>query len=234
MKSIKVKSLLFTLAASVALAAGAQEFVNLNFESATVQTNDPTFGWLDWNLAAPGWNHSSGSATAFIYYGLGHIGIDQIYFLMDSNSLSWMSGTQLAGNYSLAFASGYHTIAGTPISWVTAFISQTGSIPASSRSLWMLATGPFQVFLGGTEISMDAQGGNLYAGDISGLAGITTAELKIANAAPIGQVHDYAVVDDILFSPITVPEPSCVALWVFGAALVSGWRRNRLSGAAGR
>jgi hypothetical protein len=227
MKTIKIRYLLYTLAAGVVLSASAQEFVNLNFESATVQTNDPTFGWLDWNLAAPGWNHSSGSATAFIYYGQQHIGTEQIYFLMDATSPVWAPGTQLAGNYSLAFASGNHTIGGVPQSWVTAFISQTGSIPASARSLWMLATGPFRVFLGGVEIGMATQGGNLYAGDISSFAG-TTTELKIANAAPIGQYHDYAVVDDIEFSPIIVPEPSSVRLWIFGAALVLGWKRNRV------
>jgi hypothetical protein len=227
MKSIKIRFGLLTLAAGAVLSASAQEFTDLNFESAIVQTNDPVYGWLDWNLAAPGWSHSSGSATAFIYYGLGHIGIDQIYFLMDSNSLSWMSSTQLAGNYSLAFASGYDTLAGTPVSWVTAYISQTGSIPASARSLWMLATGPFRVFLGGTEINMLPQGGDLYAGDISVLAG-TTAELKIANAAPFEQYQDYTVVDDIIFSPIIIPEPSCVTLWIFGAALVSRWSWNRV------
>jgi hypothetical protein len=227
MKTIKIRSLLGALAAGVALSASAQEFVNLNFESATVQVNDPTFGWLDWNLAAPGWNHSSGSATAIIYYGQEHIGTDQIYLLKDASSPVWAPGTQLAGNYSISFASGYDTDFGTPISWVTAFISQTGRIPASARSLRMLATGPVQVFLGGVEISMCALGENLYAGDISSFAGITT-ELKIANAAPMGQVHDYAVVDDILFSSIPMPEPSSVMLWIFGAALVLGWRRNRV------
>ena len=227
MRTIKIRFLLYTLAVGVALSASAQEFVDLDFESATVQVNDPTFGFLDWSLAAPGWNHSSGSATAIIYYGQEHIGTDQIYLLKDATSPVWAPATQLAGNYSLAFASGYDTVFGTPYSWVTAFISQTGSIPPSARSLRMLASGPVQVFLGGVEIRMFALGGNLYAGDISGFAS-TTTELKIANAAPIGQVHDYAVVDDILFSSIPVPEPSTFTLAVLGAgALVISRRRQR-------
>jgi hypothetical protein len=90
----------------------------------------------------------------------------------------------------------------------------------------MLATGPVLVFLDGVEIGLSALGGNLYAGDISSFAG-TTAELKIANAAPVGQVHDYSVVDDISFSSIPVPEPSSMSFWIFGAASILAWRKNR-------
>ena len=61
-------------------------FTNLDFEDATVVSNDPVFGFLDWNLAAPGWEHSSGSATEIIYYGNIHLGTDQVFFLRDQTS----------------------------------------------------------------------------------------------------------------------------------------------------
>lgn len=217
MKSMKAASLLSALGLGVVLGASGQEFVNLDFEDAVVVVNDPTYGWLDWSLAAPGWNHSSGSATTIIYYRQEHIGIDQIYLLEDSQSPIWAPGTQLEGSYSLSFASGYDIGSSLPYPWVRAFISQAGGIPTSAHSVQMLATGPFQVFLGNKEISMFSLGGNRYGGDISSFAG-TFAELKIVNAAPIGQVHDYTVVDDILFSPTRVPEPSPIALLIAGVA----------------
>jgi hypothetical protein len=207
---VKVVSLVSSLLLGGVPGVSGQGFVNLDFEQAIVVVNNPTYGWLDWSLAAPGWSHSSGSTTMIIYYGQEHIGTDQIYLLEDSASPVWAPGTQLEGAYSLAFASGYDTGPGLPYPWVTAFISQTGSVPASVHSVQMLATGPFRVFLDGVEISMFSLGGNRYGGDISNFAG-TTAELKIVNVAPVGQVHNYTVADAIMFSPTSVLEVNTLA-----------------------
>jgi hypothetical protein len=199
---------------------------NLTFELANIQINDPTYGFLDWSLAAPYWSHSSGGDTQIIYYGREHLGLSQYYLLMSSTSPVYAPNTQLAGNYSLAFASGYASGTGSG-EWINAFISQTLPISSTARSVQLLATGPFKVFVGGSEIPMISLGGNSYAGDITSFAG-TTAELKIMNTTPAGfeNVHKPTVVDNIVFSPTIVPEPSSVALALLGALVLGNGLRN--------
>lgn len=217
MKTIKLISVLCGILAGVALCASGQAFVNLNFENATVVPTEPIYGFLNWNLAAPGWNHSAGGDTSIVYYGNEHLGLSQYYLLMDATSPGYAPGTQLAGTYSLAFASGLQS-AGDPASpWVNAYISQTGMVPAGTLSLRMLATGPFQVLVGGTSIAMYSLGGNSYGGDISGFSG-SIAEVRIVNTATM--VHTPTVADNIAFSPVAVPEPSSIALMALGVALV--------------
>ena len=203
--------LLFT--ASFVLRVASQGFANLDFERARVLVNDPAFGALDWNVAAPGWGHSSGSDTSIVYYRAPHVGVSQYYLLVDSLSFS---GSLLAGRYSLAFAGGHLSSVDPDSPWVQAYISQTGVIPGDAQSIRLLATGPFGVFVGGTPIAMQSLGGNAYAGDISAFAG-SSAEFRIVNTSPTVQVP--VVADDITFSPVAVPEPSTVVL--IGAALGS-------------
>jgi len=192
----------------------AQVFTNLNFERATVQINDPTYGFLNWGLAVPGWSHSPGSDSGIVYYGSPHLGISGYFLLMDSNSPAYAPGTQLAGRYSLTLRSG-HLLSYDPSSpWQNAFISQTGDIASGVQSLRLLAKGPFEVDLGGVPINMISLGGNLYAGDISSFAG-TTEELRIVN---IG--FNEVVLDNITFSTLAVPEPSTVALTGMGFLLL--------------
>lgn len=185
---------------------------NLTFELAHVQINDPTYGGLAWNLAVPYWGHGPGADTSSVYYGSEHLGLSSYYLLMSATSPWYAPNTQLAGNYSLAFASGYMFGTGTG-GWVNAFISQTLPIASSARSIQLLATGPFKVFVAGSEIPMMSLGGNSYAGDIASFAG-TTAELKIMNTTPEGfnNVHKPTVIDNIVFSTTIVPEPSSLAL----------------------
>jgi len=200
------------------LSVRSQGFVNLNFERATVQINNPTYGWLDWGLAAPGWSHSSGTSTSWIYYGSPHTGVDQIYLLRDATSPVGSPGA-LAGNYSLAFASGLTNGADFNSPWVNAYISQTGLIPSATQSIQLLATGPFQVFVGGSLVPMQNLGGNVYAGNVSALAG-TVEEVRIVNTAPIGYPQDFTVVDNITFSPAAVPEPCHLSLCLLGLGLL--------------
>lgn len=209
-------------------ASQSQSFINLGFESAVVQPTDSTYGWLNWGLAAPGWSHSSGDGTSIIYYMNGHLGTPQIFMLKDANSPVWAPGTQLAGNYSLAFASGYFHGA-TMTDWTSAYISQSGEIPVSARSIWMLLTGPFEVQLNGNPLAMNSMGGNLYAADITAYAG-SFAELKIRNTSAIGWVHEYTTVDNILFSPTVVPEPRFSLLHVVGALTALTLRRSKRAG----
>lgn len=223
--------LLATALTSVASGFGAG-FTNLDFERAIIQLNDPDFGGLDWALAVPGWNHSSGAATEVVYYGLPHLGTTQIYMLMDSNTYPAGSFTPYEGDYSLRFASGYATMFPTPADWTQAFISQTGDIPDATHSLQLTATGPFAVFLNNTLIPMLPLGNHRYGADITAFAG-TVAELTIMNTTPVWAAwapewegrETSTIVDNIFFSPITIPEPSVLALVGIGLGVLRRPRR---------
>lgn len=204
----------------------AQGFINLDFEMAIVEPTVPTYGWLDWNLAVPGWNHSSGGDTSVVFYGSPHLGTSQCYLLMDATSPFYAPNTQLSGAYSLSFSSGVLDGGAISSPWVNAYISQTGTIPVGTHSIQMLATGPFEVFVNTTKIPMQALGGNLFGGDIAGFSG-TTAQLKIVNTGTMA--HQDTIVDDILFSPVSIPEPTIAALAMFSAMLMSVRRRQRNS-----
>jgi hypothetical protein len=223
---MKALTLILSLALPLATPVRNLAFTNLDFESAVIQSHDPNFGWLDWSLAAPGWSHSAGDSTDVIYYGLTHLGTTQIYLLLDTNTQPYGTLAPLAGEYSLAFASGFATGPGDS-EWINAFISQTGEIPVGAESLHLLATGPFSVFVGGVSIPMVSLGGDSFAGDIHSFAG-TTAAITIMNTAPWGSVHTHTVVDNLAFSPIPIPEPSCLALVAVALAAARSFRRGLL------
>jgi hypothetical protein len=143
---------------------------------------------------------------------------------MDATSPVWAPGTQLAGNYSLMLKSGRQSLADINSPWVNAYISQTATIPAGSLSLRMLATGPFEVRVGGMSVIMHSLGGNSYGGDISAFAG-SLAELRILNTAdPFG--GSTTVLDNISFSPTAIPEPSTISLAGLGALFLMLVRRK--------
>jgi hypothetical protein len=202
-----MKSLVTTalLAALWAQPAQAQSFQNLNFESATVSLNNPVFGFLDWSLAAPGWNHSAGDDTSTVYYRLTHAAPTQWYLLVDSVS---RPENLLAGRYSMSFVSGFNQANPSlpSTAWVNAYVSQTGLVPANTRSINLLATGPIELYAGGNRVPLVSMGGNLFAGDISSFAGATT-ELKFLNSSRT--LGEAVVLDNIQFSTVAlVPEPS--------------------------
>ncbi len=218
---MKAELVILSILAGVGFGAHGQGFTNLNFEKAIVQVPDPTYGFLDWSLAVPGWSHSSGADTSSVYYGSEHVGLSQYYLLMDATSPVYAPGTQLAGAYSLAFSSGYQNgNVGQP--WVNAFISQTGTVPSGSSSVQMLASGPFEVFVGGVNIAMYSLGANKYGGDVSAFSG-SVAELRIVNTAPTGYVHTPTIVDNIVFSSEMLPERIQATLSKVGNAVRITW-----------
>jgi hypothetical protein len=215
---VKTKLILFVLITGFA----GQGFINLNFELARTTGAEPTFGFINWNLAAPGWRHSTGPDLGSVYYRQEHLGLTGYYMLYDSISPVYAPGTHLAGNYSLGFSSGYSSSGGTI--WQQNFLSQTGAIQSDVQSLRFLARGTFAVFVGGTEIPMQSLGGNAYAGNIAGFAG-TTTDFRIVNTSM--NFHDPVILDNVVFSTVAVPEPSTVALAVLGFLAFAFWFRKR-------
>ncbi|MDB6052536.1 MAG: hypothetical protein JWN25_59 [Verrucomicrobiales bacterium] len=201
--------------------AQGQGFVNLDFESGRVVSHDPTFGWLDWNIAAPGWSHSSGSSTSEIYYKSGHFGATQLYMLYDSLSPSYSPGA-LEGNYSMGFSNGIFSPIIDEEVMTQAYLSQTGTITGDIKSIAFLGTGNFQIFMNNVPIHVESVGGNAFVGDVSAFAG-TVSEFKIVNLA-LGPGQP-VVVDRIQFSTQAVPEPCMLSLVTVGACLA--WHERR-------
>ena len=65
-----------------AMNAAAQNFVDLDFDQA--QVPDPDASTLSWEQGAPGWGHSDGDSTGFLYYNFSHAGYSQYYALLSS------------------------------------------------------------------------------------------------------------------------------------------------------
>lgn len=217
---------------SAASSAQAQVFTNLNFEAAVVVPNVPVFGFLDWSLAVPGWGHSPGSDTGIVYYGATHVGTTQWFRLLDASS---PGNSPLEGSYSVQFASGY---AAGPVegTWVNAYLSQTGLVPADAMSLTFLASRPLAVTIDGIPVAATSLGGAAFAVDVSAYAG-SVVEMHFINTTQ--QLHDPVTLDGVVFSTTAVPEPApwllfgagvCLAPMVRRAARAAGTVRNRDAG----
>jgi hypothetical protein len=66
----------------------------------------------------------------------------------------------------------------------------------------------------------------VYGADVSSLAGLT-GELRFTGLAPRPFGLNGALLDDINFSPIPVPEPGSLALLALGLLGTLWWRRRR-------
>jgi PEP-CTERM motif len=211
--AIKRLALIAGIAGWVA-SAGAQSFVNLDFESAN--GIDPSGLFINWNLAAPGWEHGGGGDTVFVFHKDLNTNITSFYYLVDSNSPSL---TPLAGNYSLALFNGHNSAVDPSSPFLMAWIAQLGDIPANARSFTMLATGPFSVTINGINVPMLNFGGNLWGGDVTGFAGDLSAALRIQDDS-LTQ-HGMAVFDNLGFSANPVPEPGSFALLASGLGILT-------------
>ena len=218
------KSLLLQLGA-VCLAASlqAQNFTNLDFESANL-TPVPAGqfgGEVSVSNALPGW-------TAYI-------GTDQLTQVLQNNVTlgaasvdmlgpDWNSGygAVIEGQYSVELQPGQSGGGGIPPN-VSASISQTGLVPANTLSLQFKAAtlSSFTVSLGGQDLSLVTLGTGqtaanadytLYGADVSPFAGRVEALTITALAAP----NTFDCFDSFVFSTSPVPEPGTWALMICG------------------
>jgi len=207
----------------VVSALGQGTFQNLDFESPVLPLiPSGEFNHVSVTNALPGWT---------VYFGTNQY--DQVRYnqvsigsaavsLMDTSS----TGLIIQGNYTTVLYTGP-----SPIDFrqTSAGIGQTGTVPSDAQSLRFFATGQIAATFSGQTLSMVPIVGDpcplctkLYAADVSFFAG-QVGELRFTapNLSPLGP--NYVFLDDILFSPQAVPEPSVVGLFCLGALRLS-WR----------
>jgi hypothetical protein len=213
--------LLFLIVVSYGQPTHAQgAFQNLDFESAKVAGYTPGGGGISVSAAFPGWSVTSPGYTPVFYDGesVGGAAIS----IWDSNITTvypypGSRFTVLDDNFSAILFGG---------EFGPATLSQTGLVPTDSRSLQMLVgTGFYDVYfsvsLGGHTIQMiplaSFSNCTLYGGDISSLAG-QLETLSLTALTPPSPIipPSYFEVDDIEFSPESVPEPTATGLFALG------------------
>jgi hypothetical protein len=227
----KLISVIFTAALlSLAEAAYAQAFTNLNFESANIPAStQPSFIPISQGL--PGWNAyfissaATNQAPQAVYDGIPLSG--NAISIVDANVGFGFNPIQ--GSYS-AFLCGGVGDAGLS----AAQISQSGLVPGSTKSIQFEAQTygyPFIVTLGDQLIDLSPlqvfPNYTLYGGNIpSSLAG-HVATLSITEQAPQFPLATRLELDNIVFSPSSIPEPGTLALAALGALFLGICRRRR-------
>ncbi|MGH8023961.1 MAG: PEP-CTERM sorting domain-containing protein [Limisphaerales bacterium] len=198
----------------VALAHG-QEFLNLNFESAYDLTNPPEEGeQVALTNAIPGWTAYAGTlALSEVWYSSNNF-VDHTVVELEGGSLA------ISGAFSVGLYGGS--------------IGQTGLVPEDAESLQFESTFPdvtFRVSLGGQRLSYSllSVGGVLPTGGHYSLYGANIPADMDGQMEMLTFWDSDAsgiLLDNIGFSPTSVPEPPEYALIGLGIVLLGLWRRR--------
>jgi hypothetical protein len=197
----------------------AQSFVNLDFESASTAGATPPLSLLPWDSAAPGWGHSDGADTDFVFYGASHVGVTQWFLLVDESN----SDGLLVGNYAMRYASGYSS-SSLGSSWVFAYLSQSGMVPLDAKSLRFFSRGPLAVQINGAALPITSTGDQSYALDIASFAG-TEVEIRFINTS--SELFNSVTLDAVAFSASPVPELPAWGMMLLGLVAMRGARLSR-------
>jgi hypothetical protein len=221
---------------SVQVAIGQGNFQNLNFESANVPvvpSSQPV--QVLTSDALPWWTVYAGpyQQSQVWYNGVSAGGT--LVSIIDLHTQGF-NNRVIGGNFTATLDSGTFFVNGNQQIVASAAIAQSGTIPVGTRSLMFDASGDVSellVTLGGQVLAFGAlsSGANFttYGADVSAFVG-QTAELRFTeqpNAAP--DIFKIAYLDDIQFSPTSVPEPGVFGLSVLAALLLCWrflWRRR--------
>jgi hypothetical protein len=167
--------------------------------------NAPANSTASITLIGPTWN----STDVGLYYGVG---------IIDGNySVDLQTGAQPTGDDAIT---------------ENASIARNGTVPSSAESLQFDAfeTTPLSVYFNGNAlipvvlssgVSADGVPYNLYGANISAWAG-QTGQLEFT--ADFNGSYNFVVLDDIMFSPSDVPEPTTLALIFLGGAILASHR----------
>lgn len=195
-----------------------QGFVNLDFEAANVSGFPPGSSDVPVSSAFPGWTASYGTNVVnLVWYDAISIG-GAIISVNDSNT--GFGFAPLSGNYS-AYLFGQGGPQG-----ISSSLSQTGLVPLGTRSLQMevgISAATFVISLGGQTVNMiplsTTSAYTIYGGDVSSFAG-KVATLELTAPPPAQGSPSFFLVDDIVFSPNAVPEPSARGIAALGLLIV--------------
>lgn len=232
---------ILTIYSALYSAKAQGSFQNLNFESATGlgSPQEPYPNLVPAGSALPGW-------TAY----LGTVQVTQVGYNAPANSTAsitligptWNSSDTslfrigiIDGDYSVDLQTGANPLGGEP-GLISASIEQNGTVPGNAESLQFeaLETTPLTVTFNGnvlspialsSAVSPDGLPYTLYGANISAWAG-QTGELEFT----ADQVDEnYVVLDDITFSPNSVPEPTTLTLVLMGGVALAArrWRTKR-------
>jgi hypothetical protein len=231
MKTLQHTSARFRIAiAGVAIAFCLQSeepcvatvFHNLGFEEAVI--DNPVNNQVPASDALPFWT-SNGFFGDYILY-------DAVSYGTVCTSIQDASGylKPLTGYYSVILQEGY---SGGGV--IDDCISQIGDVPPNAKSLmfcsdWMTFSYSLKVSLNGTVIpfSLYSVGDTVnpsngpvktYACDITAFTGMANVELRFTATGWLSEVD----LDAIKFSPISVPEPSALVLFVVAALAASAY-----------
>ena len=204
-------NLILAVGVAFVISARGQSFSNLDFDLAQNLPGNPGNGVAVTN-ALPYWAAYDGNlALSSIYY-------------VSNNFIGDQSAVELEGG-SLALSGNEFSVGLYPGS----SISQTGAVPVSAESLQFEASSAsdLTVMLGGQNLSYSplSDGPNyiVYGANIpAGMDGQTEALTFSILGFGGGDL-----LDDIEFSPASIPEPSAYALIGLGAILAGLWRRPK-------
>jgi hypothetical protein len=195
----------------------SQGFVNLDFEQAnvppTAANSHPILLQVDPASAFPGWTlgQSTNNYQLFVLYNSTTLDSTAVILVGPEfpNSLNLLA---MQGSYSVILRYSFF-FQSSP------FISQAGLVPDDAKSISLdISQGFFiDLSLNGVAVPLFEQPNGRFAGDVSAFAG-QTATLKISGSAYI---------DDIAFSPSTIPEPATFVLLVPGTFLIGFWRHRQ-------
>jgi hypothetical protein len=228
---MKVRSQIYSSVFAVLIFSGATQaqgqgtFQNLNFESAFGLPPTPSGPVLvPTTNAFPGWSVSDvGSPETQVFYNGVSAG-SALVTLISANPAGPFYPA-LNGNYSATLDAG--VVGG---GYGPASIYQTGTIPNTSRSLTFNVLGDvaaLQVSFGGNDFPFllvnSGPNYNTYGADVSAYAG-QTGELRFTENSTAADKFAIAYLDNIAFSPNSIPEPQTWALMFCSAA---GWFLTR-------
>jgi hypothetical protein len=217
---------------------GASAFQDLDFESATLSPPPTGPGGVFFAPAFPGWSGFAGTNqldTAL--YDATYLDSAAIS-IVDTNPLGpGVFGKLIDGNYTVVLQAGnYPPFGPPPVGPTDVSLSQTGIVPTGTKTLAFyalpaggFAASPFAVSLGGSNLTLvpfPVAGENytLYEADVSAFAGLDE-ELKFTLFSQNPHVDNrYLSIDDIMFSPDAIPEPSSLNLLVIGIVGLGIWR----------